>query len=384
MFKQDKYFGLSNRIARWKEPSEFECALSMAAESDLKARSLYAAYYKELNPVYYDGGKKIAWELFNAHHSDFEGQNFESIYEDMVYCLHRYGLSFQDYCIYSLWEKSEHCRKQFVSDKLRYHYCDILNAPDVEELMTDKLACYKVYKKFFQREMVPVGEMSDKKLFLEFCQRHNRFIYKPLREHSGHGISLIDIANYDIEKWFDETICSHPGIAEELIHQGDEMNQLNGSSINSCRVVTFTIGSEVSIIGATLRMGVGDAVTDNAGAGGIYASVDPESGILQSSARNYLNQQFLFHPTSKTKILGFELPEWSSAKETIREIATYRKGTILISWDIAYSTNGWCMVEANDNGDWSILQSNFGIGKKKVLFNLMDRYFNNPQNAENI
>lgn len=51
------------------------------------------------------------------------------------------------------------------------------------------------------------------------------------------------------------------------------------------------------------------------------------------------------------------------------------KDSTLIAWDIAYSTNGWVMVEANENGDWSIIQSNKKKGMKNELFMLMDNYF---------
>ena len=33
------------------------------------------------------------------------------------------------------------------------------------------------------------------------------------------------------------------------------------------------------------------------------------------------------------------------------------------------------MIEANDNGDWSIIQSNKKIGKKAELYSYMDEYF---------
>jgi len=51
------------------------------------------------------------------------------------------------------------------------------------------------------------------------------------------------------------------------------------------------------------------------------------------------------------------------------------EGATLISWDIAYSDKGWLMIEANDNGDWSIIQSNKKIGKKSELYSYMDEYF---------
>ena len=61
--------------------------------------------------------------------------------------------------------------------------------------------------------------------------------------------------------------------------------------------------------------------------------------------------------------------------ETIRQMATYIKGTTLIAWDIAFSTKGWVMVEANENGDWCLIQSNKKIGLKQQLFGYMDEFF---------
>lgn len=37
------------------------------------------------------------------------------------------------------------------------------------------------------------------------------------------------------------------------------------------------------------------------------------------------------------------------------------------------------MVEANENGDWSIIQSNKQEGKKAELHSYMDRYFKNDK-----
>ena len=371
----DKYFGISPRITRWKEPSDFEKELADSAESNLESRRLYTEYYKHLNPEYYNSGYQIAFDMYKARAKDMQETNFDDVYTDMVYCLHRYGLSFQDYFIYDLINKAERERKTFVSDKLRYHYCDLLNGVNVPHMMTDKWECFNNYSKFFKREVVGCTENENLDEFIRFVKRHDKFIYKPKTEHSGHGIKLIHTSEIDPQKWFIETVKSQPGIVEELIEQGDELNIINPSSINSCRITSFTLGKEVKIIGATLRMGVGDAITDNAGAGGIYSSIDPERGILQSDARNYLNQHYKFHPTTRTPILGFALPEWDKAIDLINEVALHKLGTTLISWDISYSKNGWCMVEANENGDWSILQSNLQQGKKDELYSLMDRYF---------
>ena len=113
---------------------------------------------------------------------------------------------------------------------------------------------------------------------------------------------------------------------------------------------------------------------DNAGSGGIYASVDFKYGFIQTDAVNYRGEHFNVHPDTKVQIVGFQMPKWNEALDLINEMATAVKGTTLVSWDIAYSTKGWLMIEANDNGDWSLMQSNKKIGKKNELFSYMDQY----------
>ena len=374
--EEDRYFGLSPRIFRWREISEFENMLAKAAQNSHLARRLYAEYYRHLNPEYYKKGEEAARKEFELHKDDFIGQDFDHIYVDMVYCLHRYGFKFQDYCIYQLHKKSEIARKEFVSDKLRYYYCDILNAPEVLDIMTDKWKSYEAYRPFYNRDIVKIDAMADKGKFLQFAILHPRFIYKPLCDHSGHGIHIVKLNNTeDASVWYDEMAQHGSGVAEELVVQGDDMNRLNPGALNTCRVMSFRIGDKVRIPFAALRVGVGDAVTDNAGSGGIYAAVDPETGICISDARNYVNKHFKYHPTTGCPILGFQLPEWNKARQLVNQMATHRFGTTFISWAIAYGKDGWCMVEANDNGDWSLVQSNLEIGRKKDLYALMDQYF---------
>ena len=372
---KDKYFGLSKRIFPWKEPSEFEQALAEAATENPEIKRLYAQYYRHLNKKYYEGGYAFARKLFDIHSKDFIGEDFDHIYEDMVYCLHKYGLSFEDYCVFNLHRKSESQRNSYVSDKLRYYYCDILNAPDVEALMTNKYSCYLEYQPFYKRDMVLIERPEDKDKFQNFLKNHPRFIYKPIGDHSGHGIAIIDSSETDMDGWFEKITEEAPGVVEELMIQGEELNRINPTSVNTCRIMTFTIGDEVTLFAGVLRMGVGDSTTDNAGAGGIYASIDTETGIIRSDARNYANDHYLYHPTTGTLIPGFRLPEWNEAVELIKQMARHRKGTTLIAWDIAYTDKGWCMVEANDNGAWQIIQSNLDNGKKRELYKLMDRYF---------
>ena len=136
--KKDNYFGLSPRIARWKLDTPLENWLSGMADSSEFWKRLYILYYQLFDNKYYKVGVRMVKDAIALHKQDFATCNEKFLIRDMLYCLHRFGFSFQDYCIYGFVDRTLQCRKTFISDKLRYHYCDLLNAPFVERMMTDK------------------------------------------------------------------------------------------------------------------------------------------------------------------------------------------------------------------------------------------------------
>ena len=374
---KDRYFGQSPRIARWKINNAFENWLSYKADNSVFFKHLYVLFYKVFDHKYYVGGMPYINEWLTKYQTKWEGQfNREDLVLDMIYCLHRYGISFQDYWIYEFPFKSNAARENFVSDKLRYHYCDILNDSTVLPLTTDKYACYKRFKDFFKRDVLGIYSTVDFEGFEDFTQNHSKFIFKPLDEHSGRGIELVHTKDIDVRLFFEEKISKGPFVVEEVILQGEEVAKMHSACVNSFRVVTFRLpNDDVEIIGVTWRIGSGSSVMDNAGAGGMFAVVNPELGFVETSARRYNTEEFFVHPNSGVIIPGFKLPKWNEAKEMIRNIALSLPEATMVSWDLCYSNKGWMMVEANDNGDWSIIQSNKMIGLKPLLYSLMDKYF---------
>lgn len=373
--EKDKYFGLSPRIACWKIDTPLENWLSLKADESDFWKRFYIFYYMVFDPKYYRNGVKIAEKCIEVYKDNFTLLDRGCIIRDMVYCLHRFGISFEDYCIYNFVDKSNHCRNSFVSDKLRHYYCDILNSKSIITLLNDKYKCYKKYKEFFKREVLGCYVNRDKGDFIEFISKHEQFIFKPIDGNCGHGVKIISLEEDDASSFFDKSIVDGPFVVEELINQGKEMAALHPQSINSLRVSTFVLKGNVHINAIALRMVLGDSVVDNAGTGGIYASVDPEFGFVQTDARDYKGRHFNIHPDTGVQIIGRKLPEWDEALSLIHKIAICQEGSVLIAWDIAYSDKGWLMVEGNAVGSWDLLQSNKQIGKKAELFSYMDEYF---------
>lgn len=375
---KDKYFGISPRIARWKLDTPFENWLSFKADKSEFWKKMYVLYYRFFDKEYYNGGLKIIKNIIANNKDQFSNHDEQYIINDMIYCLHRFGLSFENYRAFNLLDKDFDYRNSFIPDKLRYYYCDILNDKKVSHLMTDKYETYKRYRKYYKRSVVCCRTKDDIKLFENFINEFPHFIFKPLCEHSGHGIHIDELDSNNEEKtrnYFYENINKGPFVVEELMVQHPDINVFHPQSINSFRVVTFVLGKEVRIFSVIWRLGVGNSIVDNAGSGGIYASVNPSTGIVKTDARNYKGEHFINHPDTNCQIKDYRLPNWEDAVALVKAMALEVEGTNYISWDLAYTVKGWCMVEANENGDTQVNQTNEEIGLKSQIFALMDKFF---------
>ncbi|MBR2786187.1 MAG: hypothetical protein IKD76_01605 [Clostridia bacterium] len=153
-------------------------------------------------------------------------------------------------------------------------------------------------------------------------------------------------------------------VIEELIVQVGELSKFHPTSINSVRIATYNNNGNVDVLFSGIRMGRGNAVVDNAGNGGIFASIDVETGIVNSIGRTKNGKKFVKHPDSLINIIGFEIPEWASLCNTVKETANLLKEHQLIGWDFALSDKGWVMIEANAESEFGIRQICLGGFRK--------------------
>jgi hypothetical protein len=138
------------------------------------------------------------------------------------------------------------------------------------------------------------------------------------------------------------------------------------------------IGDDVTLIGAFLRMGRGESVTDNVSSGGIFANIDVDTGIILEAAQGReSNKLYGYHPDTHVQIVGSQIPEWNNLIQRVKAIAKKVKGTTIVGWDMAYSDKGWIMVEGNGDGSLESHQSGFPGGLKPLVVSLMDKYFEN-------
>lgn len=388
---KDKYYVVAKSIARWKLDNWFENWLGYRADKSEFWKRLYVLYYRLFDSTYYKNGlpyvqKEIEKQYPNLTQFQLGGSKSLSkrwLEVDVIYSLHRFGINFTEYFVHKYYLLNVVGREQINNLRLQYGFCELVNAPHLREMFDNKGLTYQEFNQFYKRDLVTVYSEADYSDFDIFASKHSSFIYKPLKGVCGRGIKIYRDVKTPYRELFDDFLKSGSFVIEELIEQGEDMAALHRESINTLRIATFKIKDEVVIYGAAVRMGTGNAVVDNAGSGGIFCHVNHDYGFIDTNAKDYLNNTYVYHPDTGIRLIGFEIPQWKEAKALVTEMAKIIADATVISWDLAYSKKGWCMVEANDVGEPNLIQGN-GMYNKITLHNLIDRYLKSQDSEKSI
>ncbi|MBR5430083.1 MAG: hypothetical protein IK116_06095, partial [Firmicutes bacterium] len=211
-----------------------------------------------------------------------------------------------------------------------------------------------------------ISSDADKAAFLDFCTRHPVFFVKPLSERGGHGVRRVDLAQEgEAAELFVRLLTQYgSAIVEQPIIQAEGMARFHPASINTVRVVTMRHkDGSLEIIQTSVRLGTGDSVVDN---GCLSASVDTDSGIITSPGRAaHEKGVYLRHPDTGVQILGSSVPDWQELLDQVKEQAAVFKKQRFIGWDMAYSVDGWVVVEVNSHPALQTL-SGAGVGARAL------------------
>ena len=88
----------------------------------------------------------------------------------------------------------------------------------------------------------------------------------------------------------------------------------------------------------------------------------------KEKAKNQHNEEFIFHPDSKEKILGYQIPRWNEVINLAKQLSYSMKEWNYISWDFALTDECWVIVEANASGGLNTVQMH-GEGIREKLLN---------------
>lgn len=291
------------------------------------------------------------------------------VISDIVRCHWDYGTNPTEYFCYGFLGKSAAERSAYLPRKQK----DDLVISQMGEnwqnsfnFIKDKNLFYKGMKPYFRREACRVESAADAPEFCRLLNTYGRLICKPTRGGCGSGVEIVSLENFsDANAAFEYLLKQGAYIAEEVVEQDSRIAAWNASSLNTFRIPTFHTKDGVKIFYPSIRIGRSGSIVDNAGAGGTFAAIDADTGLVTTDGFDKLGHHYLVHPDSGKPYKGEQIPEWDALKAFVTEVhnAMPREHKY-IAYDMALSTRGWVLIEANW-GEVSMPQVELGKGLKK-------------------
>ncbi|MDO5026713.1 MAG: sugar-transfer associated ATP-grasp domain-containing protein [Tissierellia bacterium] len=184
-------------------------------------------------------------------------------------------------------------------------------------------------------------EIIDKKEAVRICMDYpSNFLVKPSID-SGEG-RLIRF--FEKDKLDDRQVIEAMDdlkanfIFQEEVKQHEILRELNPSSLNTIRVVSFLFEGKVHILSSILRIGAQGNKVDNIGAGG-FACPIKEDGYLKSKGVNR-KAEWVSENNYGMKFSQVKVPSYEEVIKLIKQEHSKMAHFKLIGWDFSVSTDG--------------------------------------------
>ena len=173
----------------------------------------------------------------------------------------------------------------------------------VQYLRIPKTVICKTYGTYVGEKGDIINESDVVPLVENYFLSKGKAILKPTRDtSSGRGVVLLNKDNY--RSYLSAQTDNY--IVQEVVVNQDDIRNLNSSSLNTIRVMTYICNSRICTAPLLLRIGVGDSIVDNAHAGGIFVGVQND-GYLCPMAFSEYGDKCYCHPTSNIIYEGYRI-----------------------------------------------------------------------------
>lgn len=165
-------------------------------------------------------------------------------------------------------------------------------------------------------------------------------IIKPsIETGQGKGVSLFNGTNIEKNK-ISEFLDSHGKnfIVQEKIQAHPVISNLNPTSLNTIRMVTYRKGPEVFVLSSTMKIGKKGEVVDNGHSGGVFCGI--KDGILGDTiySLNPFSASPLESIVEHTKKIT--LPNYNKLVKAAKELALQLPYSRYAGWDLSIDSNG--------------------------------------------
>ncbi|MBR3786073.1 MAG: hypothetical protein IKJ77_06695 [Firmicutes bacterium] len=338
------------------------------ADLEEEVEELYD-FYREMMP---ESLYNTLWEKLSYSRPDLaedKEQQREALV-DMAVTKYLLQFSEAEYVSFHFVGKTIEEKREFLSDVERMRIIKTLNRWDCFDHLDDKFLTYSRLKKYYRRKALFVTSKEDYDKFKWFCLGKKTVVIKPYSESMGRGIRPLQLKGKKSRKKQFEKLCAEYDsfIVEDLIKPHETIRALNPDSVNTVRVVTYFDGRKTIIHDTFMKVGKKGSFVDNGGAGGIFVSVNPETGTFKSAGCDENGVVYETHPDTGIRFNGYQLPDWKQARKLAMKLSTKVPGINYIGWDFTYTEKGkWIIVEGNAKTQFFGQQCTTGVGLRKSV-----------------
>ena len=323
--------------------------------------------------------------VFGGDYTDSGDFIYQYIYDHWMY-----GVNSEEEHTYRFKNKTHAEKSEYLTWDNRFQYYAVLNNKKDIHILDNKYEAYLKLKKYYKREAILVSDKEDLNIFRDFVKKHGRVIVKPVNLYLTIGVRSLyadQITDYDTVLYeliesakefakIDSGSITKPSvIVEELLEDMSTVPPFNREILSVIRCTTVLTKDGIEFLYPAFRT-TGSVVRDEKGVDYektemFLCAIDMKDGKIISGGYNYFGNVVKKHPCSGLFFEGTQLPEWDKLLEMLTEAALELPSLRYIGWDVAYSKNGWCIIEGNTNGEF-FTQMVYGHGFKSEFEKLID------------
>lgn len=290
---------------------------------------------------------------------------------DGVYCSYRHGASPENYFVLRFFEMDNARRALFLTSGRSKTADKALNrsaAAEQKAIVGDKHLFNAAMKNYVNRESLYMPD-CDYESFSAFLDRHAEVFIKPVGGTMGKGIEKLRTADIVDRAGFFRCCQAERLLLEEPIVQHPALERVCPGCVNTVRInAARRRDGSVCLVGACVKCGGADAVTDNFHSGGIAYPLDIETGVVTGPGRNNTElRDYVNHPASGTYMPGLRVPNFEAVKTCV--IGAMEKLDTLgyVGWDVAVTPTGAELIEGNYNWPGGNIIQFDGVGKYPII-----------------
>lgn len=270
---------------------------------------------------------------------------------DTVKCWLKYKALPYEYFLYDMRHSNDNKRSTFMTDTLKEEACARYLGVDLFlKDIKDKYAFYQIMKPFFGRKVFQLKTDISEETFVPFAVETKSLFCKLANGSRGANAFAIEVLDEENAKKLFSQLKENQDdewVVEECIVQCDEMAKWNASCVNTVRLPAFMTKSGFRVLDPFFRTGRKGSVVDNAGQGGVFAAIDPETGVLITDGVDEMGHHYVSHPDSGLIFKGWQIPRWKELLDTAEKAHRTISHQKYIGWDFALTEKGWVLIEGN-------------------------------------